>query len=294
MGDARDGALARWAEAAETLDWESRWTTLFEASGRSGRWFVGGRLNAAVNCLDRHLPDRGGNPAIYWEGEPGDRRTIVYADLHAVVRAFAAALRRLGMGSGARVARQEDLLREGQEALKRLKVKMHEKEVTLRVKHQQIANHEKPRTWKFARSIKGADGKPHLRIDLRGARRRGPNTELTYKYKLTGAEALSLQLGTKGKLIEGGKQDRPQLALEPEGESGCGEPRQRQQQGEHPAHPLALTGRGFIGLVRRHPLGRHRRHRPHPDRVAPPGCRARHRTDRRAPAAACSRWRPAP
>lgn len=104
MGDARDGALARWAEAAETLDWESRWTTLFEASGRSGRWFVGGRLNAAVNCLDRHLPDRGGNPAIYWEGEPGDRRTIVYADLHAEVRAFAAALRRLGVGTGDRLA----------------------------------------------------------------------------------------------------------------------------------------------------------------------------------------------
>src|SRR5688500_16725679 len=104
MGDARDRALARWSEAAETLDWDSRWTTLFEASGRSGRWFVGGELNAAVNCLDRHLADRGDSPAIYWEGEPGDRRTITYAELLAEVRAFAAALRRLGIGTGDRVA----------------------------------------------------------------------------------------------------------------------------------------------------------------------------------------------
>jgi acetyl-CoA synthetase len=104
MGDARDRALAQWSEAADTLDWESRWTTLFEGSGRSGRWFVGGEINAAVNCLDRHLPDRAASPAIHWEGEPGDRRTIAYGELLAEVRAFAAALRCLGIGTGDRVA----------------------------------------------------------------------------------------------------------------------------------------------------------------------------------------------
>jgi acetyl-CoA synthetase len=57
-----------------------------------------------VNCLDRHLPLRGDRPAIHWEGEPGDHRTIGYADLLSEVQAFAAGLRRLGVGAGDRVA----------------------------------------------------------------------------------------------------------------------------------------------------------------------------------------------
>jgi acetyl-CoA synthetase len=99
-----EAALARWAEAAGELAWDRGWSALFEPASRAGRWFVGGELNAAVNCVDRHLPGRADYPAIYWEGEPGDRRTITYADLYSEVRAFAAALRRLGIGQGDRVA----------------------------------------------------------------------------------------------------------------------------------------------------------------------------------------------
>src|SRR5262245_15753915 len=104
MGDDRETALARWSEAAETLAWDRRWTTLFEPRGRSGRWFAGGVLNAAVNCVDRHLPGGAGRPAFHWEGEPGDRRTVSYGELDSEVRAFAAALRELGIGLGDRVA----------------------------------------------------------------------------------------------------------------------------------------------------------------------------------------------
>jgi acetyl-CoA synthetase len=104
MSDNCDAALGRWSEAAEHLVWDRRWTDVFESTGGPGRWFVGGELNAAVNCVDRHLPDRADHPAIHWEGEPGERRTITYADLHADVQGFAAALRRLGIGRGDRVA----------------------------------------------------------------------------------------------------------------------------------------------------------------------------------------------
>ncbi|HEU5450106.1 MAG TPA: acetyl-coenzyme A synthetase N-terminal domain-containing protein, partial [Acidimicrobiia bacterium] len=81
MGDDCNAALARWAEAAERLVWDRRWTSVFEPTGRSGRWFVGGEINAAVNCIDRHLPDRRDEPAFHWEGEPGERRTVTYAEL---------------------------------------------------------------------------------------------------------------------------------------------------------------------------------------------------------------------
>ena len=104
MGDDCNAALARWAEAAERLVWDRRWSNVFEPTGRSGRWFVGGELNAAVNCIDRHLPDRRDAPAFHWEGEPGERRTVTYAELHTEVVAFASALRGLGIGRGDRVA----------------------------------------------------------------------------------------------------------------------------------------------------------------------------------------------
>lgn len=99
-----EAARARWSEAAESLAWDRRWTAVFGPRGRTGRWFAGGTLNAAVNCVDRHLPDRGDRPAFHWEGEPGDRRTITYRELDVEVRAFAAALRGLGIGLGDRVA----------------------------------------------------------------------------------------------------------------------------------------------------------------------------------------------
>jgi acetyl-CoA synthetase len=96
--------LAQWSEAAGRLSWDRAWTTVFEPDGPSGRWFVGGELNAAVNCVDRHAAGRGGAVAIHWEGEPGDRRRISYGELEGDVRTFAAALDRLGVGRGDRVA----------------------------------------------------------------------------------------------------------------------------------------------------------------------------------------------
>jgi len=94
----------RWSDAAGHLSWDHTPTAVFEPDGPSGRWFVGGELNAAVNCVDRHAAARGGAVAIHWEGEPGDRRTIRYGELDGDVRAFAAALDRLGVGRGDRVA----------------------------------------------------------------------------------------------------------------------------------------------------------------------------------------------
>jgi acetyl-CoA synthetase len=96
--------LEAWAAVADELTWDQDWTTLYEPSGRYGRWFAGGRFNLAVNCVDRHLADRADQPAMLWEGEPGDRRVLTYAQLHDEVTALAGALRMLGVGVGDRVA----------------------------------------------------------------------------------------------------------------------------------------------------------------------------------------------
>lgn len=91
----------RWQAVAADLTWATPPHSLYEPDGPYGRWFPGGTLNAAVNCVDRHPGDR---PAIHWEGEPGDRRTLTYRELADEVAAFAAALRELGVGPGHRVA----------------------------------------------------------------------------------------------------------------------------------------------------------------------------------------------
>ncbi|MGH3645946.1 MAG: AMP-binding protein [Micromonosporaceae bacterium] len=96
--------LARWGAVAELIDWQRRPDALYRPSGSYGEWFAGGTLNLAVNCVDRHLATRAGQPAIHWEGEPGDRRTLSYRQLHEEVLALAAALRGLGVGAGDRVA----------------------------------------------------------------------------------------------------------------------------------------------------------------------------------------------
>ena len=96
---------AFWAEHAENLVWSRKWDRVLDWKPPFARWFVGGRLNASVNCLDRHLEaGRGDRPAFHWEGEPGDRKTLTYADLHREVCRFANALRGLGVGKGDRVA----------------------------------------------------------------------------------------------------------------------------------------------------------------------------------------------
>src|SRR5437763_17169800 len=96
--------LERWRVEAGGLQWDHPFDTVTAGEGAQRRWFPGGTLNAAVNCLYRHLPGRAGQVAVHWEGEPGDRRSLTYADVHAEVCAAAAGLTGLGVGAGDRVA----------------------------------------------------------------------------------------------------------------------------------------------------------------------------------------------
>jgi acetyl-CoA synthetase len=95
-----------WAkQAAELVTWFEGWHTTLEWDLPFARWFVGGKLNVSYNCLDRHVEaGRGDRVAYHWEGEPGDTRTITYADLLAEVQRFANVLRGLGVERGDRVA----------------------------------------------------------------------------------------------------------------------------------------------------------------------------------------------
>jgi acetyl-CoA synthetase len=93
------------AQAAELLRWERPWERVLEWDLPFARWFIGGRLNVADNCLDRHVEAGHGDQVAYlWEGEPGDTRRITYAELLAEVCRLANALRGLGVGRGDRVA----------------------------------------------------------------------------------------------------------------------------------------------------------------------------------------------
>ena len=94
-----------WEEMADQLLWSRRWDSVLEWKPPHSKWFLGGRLNASVNCVDRHLDGARRNKAAFvWEGEPGDRRTLTYWDLYCEVGRCANALRRLGVRRGDRVA----------------------------------------------------------------------------------------------------------------------------------------------------------------------------------------------
>ena len=104
--------LAFWEEAASRLEWTEPWHTTHSATpadtaarrGPELRWFDGGKLNAAVNCADRHVAGgRGDKVALHFEGEPGDTRTVTYRELTALVSQAANALTELGIGKGDRV-----------------------------------------------------------------------------------------------------------------------------------------------------------------------------------------------
>jgi acetyl-CoA synthetase len=95
---------AFWAEQAAALEWSRPWDTVMEWTPPFVKWFVGGRLNASVNCLDRHVrAGGGGKVAFHWEGEPGDTRTLTYSELLAEVCRLANGLRSLGVRKGDRV-----------------------------------------------------------------------------------------------------------------------------------------------------------------------------------------------
>jgi len=94
-----------WASIAQELEWDEPWHTVMEWNPPWVKWFVGGKLNASVNCVDRHLrAGRRTKAAIIWEGEPGDERVLTYQDLYREVNRVALALRQLGIQKGDRVA----------------------------------------------------------------------------------------------------------------------------------------------------------------------------------------------
>jgi acetyl-CoA synthetase len=98
--------LAFWARQARRLDWAKDWDQVLDWSNPPfAKWFQGGQLNVAYNCLDRHVAaGRGDRVAIHWEGEPGDTRTLTYSDLLRMTSQAANALTELGVTAGDRVA----------------------------------------------------------------------------------------------------------------------------------------------------------------------------------------------
>jgi acetyl-CoA synthetase len=94
-----------WAELAEQeLHWFKKWDQVLDWQPPFAKWFVGGKLNISYNCLDRHLTTwRRNKAALIWEGEPGDSRTLTYAELHREVCQMANVLKGLGVQKGDRV-----------------------------------------------------------------------------------------------------------------------------------------------------------------------------------------------
>jgi acetyl-CoA synthetase len=98
--------IAYWEQEAHRLTWDTAWSQALDWSNAPfAKWFVGGRLNVAVNCVDRHVDaGHGDRVALHFEGEPGDTRTITYSQLKDDVCRAANALEALGVGEGDRVA----------------------------------------------------------------------------------------------------------------------------------------------------------------------------------------------
>ena len=97
--------IAFWESKAEYLKWDKRWHTVLDWQAPFAKWFLDGKLNASVNCLDRHVDEgRGDRVAFFFEGEPGDTRTITYAELLKDVKKAANALTEIGIKAGDRVA----------------------------------------------------------------------------------------------------------------------------------------------------------------------------------------------
>src|ERR1044071_8547235 len=93
---------AFWAEQAEALHWFEKWDQVLDWSNAPfAKWFVGGKLNVAYNCVDRHVEaGNGDRVAFHWRGEEGEERDVTYADLLADTKRFANALRDCGIAKG--------------------------------------------------------------------------------------------------------------------------------------------------------------------------------------------------
>jgi acetyl-CoA synthetase len=103
--DAHSDPEGHWARLASELEWSRPWHQVLDWQPPHAKWFVGGQLNASVNCVDRHARGpRRNKAAIVWEGEPGDRRTLTYFDLQREVSKCANVLKSLGTKKGDRVA----------------------------------------------------------------------------------------------------------------------------------------------------------------------------------------------
>lgn len=101
---AKDHPEEFWSEQAGNLHWFKRWDKVLDWKLPHAQWFVGGKINASFNCLDRHLAEgRGNKAALIWEGEPGDTRVLRYQDLHREVCQFANVLKSQGIVKGDRV-----------------------------------------------------------------------------------------------------------------------------------------------------------------------------------------------
>jgi len=94
-----------WSQLATTeLEWFQKWDTVLDWKPPFAQWFVNGKINISYNCLDRHLNTwRKNKAALIWEGEPGDARTLTYAQLHREVCQFANVLKQLGVQKGDRI-----------------------------------------------------------------------------------------------------------------------------------------------------------------------------------------------
>ena len=101
---AKDDPATFWGELANNLHWFKKWDHVLQGEMPETKWFVGGKINASYNCLDRHLTTwRKNKAAIIWEGEPGDTRVLTYQELHREVCKFANVLKKLGVTTGDRV-----------------------------------------------------------------------------------------------------------------------------------------------------------------------------------------------
>jgi acetyl-CoA synthetase len=101
---ARKNPQVFWAKAAKELEWFKPWKKVLEWDSPWAKWFIGGKINASYNCLDRHVKSgRKNKAAIIWEGEPGDERVLTYRDMWREVNKFANVLKKLGVKKGDRV-----------------------------------------------------------------------------------------------------------------------------------------------------------------------------------------------